>query len=185
MQYYLIIDTETTGLPKGRNADILNIDKWNTCRLVQVAWELYDENRLLISQDVFIVKPDQYEIPDRVVQIHGITTEQASKEGIPREDVWVKFKDILVLKPTLIAHNFQFDSDVILSEFYRYDQHNLIDLWKSCMKVCTMLSATLPGQKWPKLIDLYERCFGEKPVWEMHRADNDVRACAEIYFHLN
>jgi hypothetical protein len=40
----LVYDTETTGLPIGgtKYADHEETEKWEECRLVQIAWELYD-----------------------------------------------------------------------------------------------------------------------------------------------
>ena len=39
---YIVVDTETTGLPKGWNAPITDTDNWP--RMVQLAWIIYDEN---------------------------------------------------------------------------------------------------------------------------------------------
>ena len=41
---FLFFDTETTGLPKKWNAPVEEIDNWP--RLVQIAWQVYDQNKL-------------------------------------------------------------------------------------------------------------------------------------------
>lgn len=201
-RYVLVIDTETTGLAYARNVTAETYQKWDKARLVQVAWELYNPSKECIKRESYIIIPDNYEIPEVVVKIHGITTERAQNEGIPLMEVFKKLYLLLPHNPIIVAHNMQFDNDIILSELYRYQnkltnihysQDNLLEklqiddiirLWLNCTKHCTMLMGTIPGQKWPKLVELYEKCFGNKPSYEMHHADNDVRACADVYFHL-
>jgi DNA polymerase-3 subunit alpha len=188
-KYTLVIDTETTGLPKSRGVTEHNYNNWDGARLVQVAWELFDTDNKCIDKQVHIIIPNGFQIPEVVVNIHGISTERAQLEGIPIEEIWKKLARALEFKPTLVAHNMQFDNDIILAEMYRAKNtgaiaSDLIIRWIQSEKVCTMLMGTLPGQRWPKLIVLYERCFNRLPEGDMHRADNDVRACADIYFHL-
>lgn len=194
-RYVLVIDTETTGLPKGRGVTSESYEKWNGSRLVQIAWELFNPSKLCVDKQSYIVIPNGFEIPEVVVNIHGISTERATEEGIPLENVIKLLHTLIKYNPIIVAHNMQFDNDIILAELYRALNTNslpsiqdilpeLITLWIECEKHCTMLMGTLPGQKWPKLVALYERCFNRLPSGEMHRADNDTRACAEIYFHL-
>ena len=201
-RYVLVLDTETTGLPRGRRVTPDTFTKWDTARLVQIAWEFYNPAKECIKQESYIVTPDGFDIPEFVTKIHGISTERAHNEGIPLIDVLKKLHILLSYNPVIVAHNMQFDSDIILAEMYRYDNkltnsiitrematykiqiEDMIELWDKCDKQCTMLMGTIPGEKWPKLAVLYEDCFGKAPEGEMHRADNDVRACADIYFHL-
>jgi len=69
---FLIFDTETTGLPKNWNAPFTDIDNWPRC--VQIAWQLHDTYGELIEQKDFLIKPEGYNIPYDVEQIHGIST---------------------------------------------------------------------------------------------------------------
>ena len=43
---YLVFDTETTGLPRNFDAPISDSDNWP--RMVQIAWQLHDENGNLV-----------------------------------------------------------------------------------------------------------------------------------------
>jgi DNA polymerase III epsilon subunit-like protein len=200
-RYVLILDTETTGLPRDKYAKSTNYTKWDNARLVQIAWEFYNPSKECIIRESYIIKPDNFEIPQVVVNIHGISTERAQNEGISIHEVFNKLYKLLQHNPVLVAHNMQFDSDIILAELYRYqninhDNANLhnanhqniindsITMWNNCIKHCTMLMGTHPGKKWPKLVNLYEECFGYIPPYELHRAENDVRICADIYFYL-
>ena len=76
---FLTFDTETTGLPKNFNAPVSESENWP--RLVQLAWQLNDNNGRLISVNSHIIKPDGYSIPYNSEKIHGISTEIALKEG--------------------------------------------------------------------------------------------------------
>ena len=44
---FLIFDTETTGLPKRWDAPISDTNNWP--RIVQLAWQLHEDNGVLIS----------------------------------------------------------------------------------------------------------------------------------------
>ncbi len=83
MSRALIFDTETTGLPiGGLCAGPEKNDQWESCRLVQLAWELYDGSNL-ISQGCYTVKPDGWVISDATQKIHGITNAIANNTGLP------------------------------------------------------------------------------------------------------
>ena len=77
---YLIFDTETTGLPRSFKAPISDVDNWP--RVVQLAWQLHADDGSLVEHKDFLIKPDGFDIPYGSEQIHGISTELASKEGI-------------------------------------------------------------------------------------------------------
>ena len=90
---FLTFDTETTGLPKNFNAPVSESENWP--RLVQLAWQLNDNNGRLISVNSHIIKPDGYSIPYNSEKIHGISTEIALKEGKKLGDILKEFeKDI-------------------------------------------------------------------------------------------
>jgi DNA polymerase-3 subunit alpha len=57
---YLVFDTETTGLPQNFNAPLSDSDNWP--RMVQIAWQLHDEEGKLIENQDYIIKPEGYDI---------------------------------------------------------------------------------------------------------------------------
>lgn len=57
---YLFFDTETTGLPKNYTAPSSDLDNWSP-RLVQLGWIMQNEDRRILSQANFIIKPEGYE----------------------------------------------------------------------------------------------------------------------------
>ena len=76
---YLIFDTETTGLPHNKTAPVEDLDNWP--RLVQIAWQLHDNEGKLRSSGNHIVKPDGFTIPFNAEKIHGISTQHALDVG--------------------------------------------------------------------------------------------------------
>jgi DNA polymerase III epsilon subunit-like protein len=187
--YTLVIDTETTGLPP-RYAPPGASSAWDKCRMVQVAWELYDAEGNHITSECHLIRPDGYVIPLESTRIHGIRHDHATEHGAPFARVMERLMDVLPSVKRIVAHNMSFDDGVIQSELHRalaagsVRMGHVLDLWNTKEKVCTMKTTTQPGQKWPKLTELYQTCFGKQPSGDMHRADADVRACAEIYHHL-
>lgn len=177
----LIIDTETTGLPP-RNTNPAMYTQWEKCRIVQIAWHIYDYDGNLEEKVCLLVKPT-FTIPESSTAIHGITQEMAEKNGVP---MW-KIMDMLQTRmPTIshvVAHNLDFDRKVLLSEMARLNDMELYNQFNALQGVCTMLHNTLPGQRWPKLGALYQRLFHRDPEGTLHQADTDVQLCAEIFFH--
>jgi DNA polymerase III epsilon subunit-like protein len=189
--YVIVIDTETTGLAP-RNIDPQYFNNFDNARMVEIAWQKFTQEGVFHSEGSYIIKPSGFTIPAIAASIHGISTEQALLQGIPLEDVWGHLNEALTDVKTIVAHNIQFDDSIILSEMYRClnanvpDMEELISKWKGMYKYCTMMSGRCltENNRWPKLVKLYEICFGELPQGIMHRATADVYACARIYFHL-
>jgi DNA polymerase III epsilon subunit-like protein len=182
---YLFFDTETTGLPKRWNAPVTDLDNWP--RLVQLAWLLYDSRDQEIKSANRIIVPEGFVIPTEASDVHGITTQRASDEGIDLTDALNEFSSALDDTEYLIAHNISFDEMIIGAEFLRKDISNQL---AKVPKICTMKTTTnickIPGQygfKWPNLTELHQHLFS-KGFDNAHDALADVRACADCFFEL-
>jgi len=179
MRKAIFFDVETTGLSRKND------------RLVQLAWILGDLNgeTELACRD-FIIKPEGFQIPKRVSQIHGIDTDTAHKNGVELRDVLEIFKEDMAQAEILIGHNVSFDIGMISSEFTRY-QFNTDILEKP--SICTMRLSTawcrLPkfnggnGFKWPSLQELHFKLFGAH-FDDAHDALADIRATQKCYKEL-
>ena len=75
----LVFDTETTGFVD------FHMPPDHECQphLVQLAAILIDDAGSERATMSVIVKPDGYEIPEKASAVHGITTDIASRVGIP------------------------------------------------------------------------------------------------------
>lgn len=175
-----VFDTETTGLPP-RNADPSHYRLWDGCRIVQIAWHIYDERGHLEESACYYVKPT-FVIPPQSTAIHGITQEIAERDGIPLWKMLQIVHEKLRGVSCIVAHNLEFDLKVLLSEFARMSDMEGYHALEGKQRVCTMRKHTLPGQRWPKLADLYRRIFAREPSGTLHQADTDVQLCADIYF---
>ncbi len=185
---YLIFDTETTGLPKRWNAPVTEVDNWPRC--VQLAWQLHDRMGNLIEQQDFLVQPEGYDIPYDAEQIHGISTELATNDGIPLQEALILFKEVLNKAQFLVGQNVGFDINIMGAEFFRSGVENsLADL--PVLDTCTEDTARLcqiPGGrggkfKLPTLTELHEFLFNQ-PFSEAHNATADVEATSRCFFEL-
>lgn len=182
---YLFIDTETTGIPANHKAPASDLKNWP--RLVQIAWQLTDEDANEVSRAEYLVKPEGFIIPLAATKIHGITTGLAHRKGAALPTVLTAIAAAIKKASLLVAHNMQFDEKILGAEFLRSGYPNSVE---SKARACTMQASTnycrLPGPygyKWPTLQELHMKLFNE--AFEgAHRALGDVRACARCYFEL-
>ncbi len=183
--FYLFLDTETTGVPKNWKAPVNRLDNWP--RLVQIAWILNDSEGRLISSKESIIKPNNFKIPLEASNVHGITTEYAIETGTNLKDILIEFESVCLEANYLIAHNINFDSKLIGSEFLRILNRNPVENLKL---ICTMESSINfckieghYGYKWPKLSELHLKLFGEN-FEDAHNALTDIKATARCFWQL-
>ena len=184
---FLVFDTETTGLPANANAPVSDSDNWP--RMVQIAWQLHDENGDLIENYDYIIKPEGYDIPFNAQKIHGISTEKALAEGHDLKTVLDQFNAVLADNPILVGQNIAFDIPIVGAEFYRKSIENhiadlpLIDTAREGTNFCALPGGMGGGFKFPKLSELYEKLFGHG-FDEAHNAAADVNATAQAFWEL-
>lgn len=188
MRKIIFFDTETTGLPKYYNAPISNSQNWP--RMVQLAFLEYNEDGSLASKNNYIIKPEGFLIPQDATLIHRISNQQAQTEGHDLIKVLDIFADAINESAILIAHNFDFDKNIVGAEFVRKDLDTKPLLTKRSF--CTMKNKNVVnfcriqgknGYKWPKLEDLYFKLFNEK-ISDAHDASVDIQATAECFWEL-
>lgn len=181
----LFFDTETTGLPKNWKLPITNFDNWP--RLVQLAWIVSDNNGNIIDIADYIIKPDNFIIPQEASNIHKITTERAMKEGEKLEIVLKKLNCLIEKSKYIIAHNINFDEKILSAEFLRLGMQNS---FINKMRICTMKYSTdfckIPGYygyKWPTLSELHMSLFNFN-FEEAHNASVDISITYKCFWEL-
>lgn len=184
----IIFDTETNGLPKNWSAPAYDTGNWP--RMIQLAWQMYSDDGRKLAEHNYIIKPHNWEVPEEVAAINGITTERAMKEGLELEFVLQTFNHAFWEVDTLVAHNISFDERVLGAEMLREGYDNAYDHISEVYRICTMLGSVdfcdLPGprgKKWPKLQELHTKLFGVG-FEGAHDALVDVQALAKCYFEL-
>jgi hypothetical protein len=192
MPNILFFDTETTGFPTRKldriDPEYTDSDAWETCRMVEIAWSIYEsKTKTLVKQNSFLVKP-VYEKKDKdASDIHTLTYEYLSEHGISISTVLREFmKDLKIHEIDLvIAHNIAFDQGVVLSEMHRLQGfEDMIQIFLNKEKYCTMTNNKSSSGKFIRLADLYLLKTGiEMHIkYQAHRAKDDTEACASIYF---
>ena len=184
----VVFDTETTGLPVHRNIPAKNHPN-NWPHIVSISWMVLD-NDVLTKRKSYIVKPMNWTIPEESIKIHGITQERATAQGTDLEYVINEF--ISEHYDMLIAHNLEFDENVLVNaiywdlgrrEFIAFPEH------KRCTMAITRDICKLPSKnpkyfKSPKLSELYEYTFGTTPIIQnLHNSMYDVELLVKIIQH--
>lgn len=182
---YLFFDTETNGKALSFTTPVSALDNWP--RITQIGWQMYDKDGNLVKERSNIIKPDGWTVPTTQFFIdNNMSTERCEKEGVPLVEVLNDLIKDLEQSEYLIAHNMQFDINVLGAEFLRYN----LKSENKVKKFCTMKESTnicrIPGfrgYKWPTLTELHTHLFG-KAFEGAHDAMDDVRACAKSFFEL-
>jgi DNA polymerase-3 subunit alpha len=164
--------------------------------IVSISWLVHTirpRGDPVVKRATYIIRPDGWEIPADSIRIHGITRERAMAEGRPLADVLAEFKRDLVVAQHVIAHNLEFDMNVILHAFKWRLGEDPVEFWDSRKEFCSMLQSKgelkIPG-RWPKphdpyknpgLDELYRDTFpGRDPPDGAHSADRDVEVLYQI-----
>lgn len=182
---YLVIDCETTGIPRDWRAPVTDVRNWP--RVVQLAWMLLNESDQPIESASHLVQPDGFTIPVDAQRIHGITTSRAKAEGKPLANVLEELSVADQRSRVVVAHNMDFDYKIIAAEYLRL---GLGLPFKGKSLLCTMKGSTnycrIPGPygyKWPTLPELHHVLFGDDCA-EAHDAAVDVAICAKCFLEL-
>jgi DNA polymerase III epsilon subunit-like protein len=183
----IVLDIETTGIPKrvsGFYSNPSDLSLYDSARIVELGYYIIDKNNVKLKEVEYLIKPENFVIPEEVVKIHGISQEIATKKGISiKHALAFLYLDLLNYDcKTFIAHNVEFDKNILLSECYRLDYQPIIEKLKGLKDYCTMKDNKI-FNRWPKLGDLYEELFNEKIIID-HRSLSDVDVCHKCYCEL-
>jgi DNA polymerase-3 subunit epsilon len=175
---YLVYDTETNGFPP-------------KARMTQLAFILYAEDGTIIEQFESLIKPDGWVIPKQQFFIdNNMSTERCEEHGIPVFDALRRLQDALKQCSYKIAHNHNFDNQIVTNEIAFAGIEPALFKYKKSF--CTMLSTVeyvgainkwgKPG-KWPNLMELHNKVFG-CDFEGAHDALDDVKATGNCFFEL-
>ncbi|HBR95000.1 MAG TPA: hypothetical protein DEA90_12640 [Opitutae bacterium] len=181
---HLIIDTETTGLTPLSFVTERNYKQWP--RMIQIAWRLADEASIKVDHSA-LIRPIGFQIPYRAMRIHGITQQQAEKEGKDLQKQLEALNKDMHDADSIIAHNLNFDLGILQSEAIRID----CPLTFPKKRYCTayMGQAYLRKEKKERLADFPSLSAVHKELLgsdyePKHDALHDVIACAKVFEEL-
>jgi len=103
---FMVIDLETHDWKSTAK------NRYDTGRMVEIAWKLFSDTGDCLESRQYLVKPygSYKEIASKATEVHGITTEHASKHGVDVDMVLGEFIDIVKNIPNdgfVIAHNME------------------------------------------------------------------------------
>jgi len=116
-----------------------------------------DENGEVLEQrNCLIAHTIEYEIHEKAFEVHGISKEMCAEKGFDPIDILRELLMMMDKSDKVIAHNLQFDWDMVSKDHTRY---KVIEPLPAHHKAfCTMKTTTafcnLPGQYGPK----YRNC---------------------------
>lgn len=195
----LVLDSETNGLPP--NSRILNKDTMNEWPyMLQFSYLIYntDTNKLIKTADHIIKIPAEIDISEESYRLHNISKEKSIAHGESVIDVLNHFIYEVEGVDVVVAHNYKFDSNMIMVEMMRNNMDikkymSIINTRRVC---CTMRDSTSfcniqmiskfdekPYFKPPKLSELHEKLFGITPV-NLHNSLNDAIVTLRCYIKL-
>jgi len=193
----MVFDTETTGLPVFKKGGTSNFHppedykKYNKSRLIELGYYIYNSSFEIVKHHNMLVIPNGFLIEN--TEIHGITNQDAREHGQPLIKVLEEFLNDLAKCDTIVAHNLDFDYNIVLSECHRINMKtsnniclDIIDKIKKIKLVCTMKLAVEKlklTRTRIKLIDLYKIASTEEWI-QKHRAEDDARVCGICYKYL-
>lgn len=171
----IIFDTETTGLVEPEAAPIEKQPRMIEFAAIKLNSETLEE----ISRMEFLCHPGK-DLPPQIVKITGITDSMLKgKKSFAAH--YHSLVDFFIGEKDLVAHNCQFDVDILRFELERMGK--LLQFPWPSNHICTV-EKTLPikGHRL-SLTKLHEHLFGE-PFPSAHRAMVDVEALTRCVIEM-
>jgi len=205
----LILDTETTGLPKTKFLNPLMFHLWP--HIVQLSYIIYDTeiHELIKIQDFIIRVPADILISDESIKIHGITNEMSRTSGVDISEAFETLFEDSKQADIHVCHNVDFDLNQIKIELLRLIHNDMIPhstkslykdmlyrvtyviLFRCSMRettdYCNILTKSKKGdtyKKFPSLTELYQKLFNESPK-NLHNSLHDVLVTLICFVKFN
>lgn len=192
----LVFDTETTGLPIGRNPSIMELQLWP--HVVQLSYILFDTvtKKVVTMRDDLIKIPQDVEITPGSEAIHHISRVMCEANGISINDALTYFNKALTQADLIVGHNISFDKRMIMVECIRSNKYQKFTVngvkkeeyctMKKGTDICEIVITNSNGQtylKFPTLSELHQKLFDYKPEGT-HNALVDVLICLRCYIKI-
>lgn len=183
----VVFDTETSGLPKEKNASIYETDKWPY--ILQLSFIIYDIERNEIEKEYnkYIKIDDSVVIDEEAYKIHNISRVKLNNEGVKIKEALLEFYNALDITDLCVGHNVSFDKQLIIVEAIRnnirFNFKNQYCTMKNGKEICKIERTFPDGKKYyksPKLIELYNHLFNEEPK-NLHDSMADILLCLKCY----
>lgn len=185
----LVFDTETTGLPVGRNPSIYHVHLWP--HIIQLSYIVYDTetNELITLEDDYINIDNNVIIDPESQKIHNISRDMTDK-GIPIQEALNKFNRFSDKSDLLVAHNVSFDKRMLMVDGIRnkirMNIHDTFCTMKNSIELCKIEKIGKNGApyfKFPTLSELHYELFKKIPK-NTHNALIDILICMRCFIQI-
>jgi DNA helicase-2/ATP-dependent DNA helicase PcrA len=167
-QEMVVFDTETTGL-NTENDDIIQI------AAVKIAnGKIKDTFEVYINTEKDITESEN---------VHHISKEQLDKFGVSHEKGLLNFMQFIGQNAVLVAHNIEYDYDILKHNLLRYCKKSLTDYCKQQFDSIMIAKLIYPNFASYKLKDLID--FLQVEGVNSHNAFDDVKATVSLIEKLN
>lgn len=183
---HLVFDLETNGFP--RSHDPRMVHAFNNARILSISWIVLGKNKEEVERKQFYIKNKNIVISESSFKVHKITQQYLKKHGVSFSNIIIPELHNTLNKyniENIVAHNLNFDKNVLLSELYRVKDYHAIIKIKRLNEYCTMKNGKkiLKMNKYPKLSHLYESLTNNTAT-DLHNSLNDAYYCSEIFKKL-
>lgn len=196
----IVFDTETSGLPKSKIISPNTIHLWPF--IVQFSYIIFDTdtNTILKSYDAIVkVKPYNV-ISEDSIKFHGITQEISESMGIGIDIILSTFISDMDNVDMMVAHNVEFDLNMIRVELLRLEQvaldlvlrkaifeeqTNFYCTMRESVDLCKIEKENSRGTyyKFPTLSELHKHLFAVEPK-HLHNSFHDILCTLRCFIKM-
>lgn len=185
----LFFDTETSGLVK---QDLDPLDPGQP-HMVQLGAQLFDDQWVKRAHLSVLIKPNDWEIEPGAEAVHGISTTDCHRCGIPLAAAIVPFMELVGAARRVVAHNIQFDRRIIAVSTHRAGGSGLWWSRAAPKFYCTMENGAEPvgkpaefgGFKYPSLEEAVAILCPGVASHAKHDVDSDIADTVAVYRALD
>lgn len=180
---YLVFDCSGIDKPKDWKAPFSDTFAWP--RMIHISWIILDSELKPIDDYDQIINPEGFSFSADIEKRCRIDQEDIDTKGAPLEDVLKAFEESLKQVEYVVAHNLNFNENVLAAEFLRKGlSHSLFTKERVCLMQESTFFCKLPsktgGYKWPSLSELHSIIF-KKSYAPPNNARADVIAATRCF----
>jgi len=176
----LFCDTETNGFPDYK----MKSDSPDQPYIVQLACKLVDvETKRELGAMNHIIYPSGFVIEPKLTEIHGISTNLASRVGVQQKQVIQMFLLMMDKANYFVAHNTNFDKRMLRIAIMRSFGRATADDFRNRPHICTMQESRKHFGQSGTLGEFLKMATGEAQH-SAHNAWGDVIDCEKLFFYL-
>ena len=180
---YLIFDCSGIDKPKSWKAPFS--DTFNWPRIIHLSWIILDKDLKPVDDYDQIIIPEGFTFDEKIQKKCSVDQEDIDTKGAPLSDVLEAFEKSLQTVEYVIAHNMNFNENVIAAEYLRKGiRHSLFLKDRICLMQESTFFCKLKGKgqgyKWPTLTELHAIIF-KKAFSPPNNARADVIAATRCF----